>query len=226
MRKKLIVYCDDQKRFRDAFYERHHTYYDIVLVDDTRELPRKLEQLKKPDLVLLDLYHPREDDTEYAEKAAQAEVSLSKLDAQIEETRQAVLNAWEPSGLETLKLLREKFPPHKLPIAIFTQKGLLLLGDSELREAELCGADWLLKKALSARTEQIAIDRIIMRSPDRISNRTAKKYRYALGISLLTIILLVVGLLLRGNRFSEIVVAAVIAIASILGKVLTPREDD
>jgi CheY-like chemotaxis protein len=217
MEKKVIVYCDDQKRFIDEFIQRHGSYFDILPVADTRDLLKSIEQLKKPpSLVLLDLYHPREDDANYAEKATLAEESLAKLDAQIEETNKAVLNAWEPTGLEILKLIRQKYPQEKLPIAIYTQKGLMLLGDNEMREAELNGADWLIKKKLSARTEEIAINRIIMRTPERITNKSVKNYRWGLAFSWLLIGLLASRLIFNTNQFTDISVAAVIGILTAL----------
>jgi len=217
MEKNVIVYCDDQKRFRDEFIQRHGAYFDILPVEDTRELLKSIDQLKKPpDLILLDLYYPRGDDAESAAKIILAEESLAKLDVQIEETNKAVLNAWEPAGLEILKLIRQKYPPEKLPVAIYTQKGLMLIGDNEMREAELNGADWLVKKKLSARTEQIAINRIIMRTPEHLSNRSVKNYRWTLAFSWLVIGLLVAHLFLNSNQFSDILIAALVGVITAL----------
>jgi CheY-like chemotaxis protein len=217
MEKKLIVYCDDQQRFLDSFISKHNSHYEIVTLTDTRNLLKTIEQLKKlPDLVLIDLYHPREDQEDCNEKALQAEISLAKLDDQIEETNKAVLNAWEPFGLEVLKLIRLKYSQDQLPVAMYTQKGLILLGDDELRQAELSGADWLIKKKLSARTEQIFMDRIMMRKQTHVPNQISKKYRWFLAFSWLLIGLLAARLFFTSNQFSDIAVAIMVGVVMAL----------
>ena len=215
MKMKTIVYCDDQARFREQFLERHRDHYDIILVNDTRDLLVTLDKLKiLPDLVLLDLFHPREDDPEFEERVARAEASLADLDRQIEETGRIVHEAWEPSGLDILKLIRQKYSVRKLPVVIYTQKGLVLLGDNELREAEENGADWLLKKKLSARTEQVAIDRIIMRTPDRVAANTERNYRWLLAFSWLVIGLLISWLIFEPTQFNDITIGLIVAVVT------------
>ena len=217
MNKKVIVYCDDQQRFRDQFVQRHGARFDIITLADPADLFRTVERLKKlPDLILLDLYHPREDSSNQEEKVALAEKSLTKLDTQIAETNAAVLDAWEPEGLDVLKLMREKYPKNEQPIVIYSQKGLMLLSDEQLLEAELNGADWLIKKKLSARTEQVAIDRIIMRTPSRISNRISRTYRWLLAFSWAVIGLLAARLFFGSNQFITIMIAVIIAIVTAL----------
>jgi CheY-like chemotaxis protein len=232
MDRKVIVYCDDQQRFRDQFEQRHGSRFDIILLIDPANLLKTVERLKKlPDLVLLDLYHPRDDSSNLEEKVALAEKSLAKLDVQIAETNKAVLDAWEPEGLEVLKLIREKYSKNELPVVIYSQKGLMLLSDEELLEAELNGADWLIKKKLSARTEQVALDRIIMRTPSKISNKVTRTYRWLLAFSWAMIGLLSARLLFGSNQFTAIVIAVVIAIVTalisyLLSPVLTKLTDN
>lgn len=162
MKKTTVVYCDDQKRFIDEFTARHGQRYDIIPVDDSCQLLGTLSDMKRlPDIVLLDLYHPREDVSDYEERRLAAEVELEKLDQQVDKTREAVLNAWEPRGLDILKQLRGKYASDELPIVMYTQRGLVLLSDDQFRLVEENSGHWLLKKALSAHTEEIRIERII-----------------------------------------------------------------
>jgi hypothetical protein len=162
MKKSLVVICDDQARFIEEFKQRHGGYYEIVAVDDTRKLPEELEKMKYlPDILLLDLYHPRDNNSDFEQRRLAAEDRLTALDEEIEKTKEAVNRTWEPFGIEMLKVLREKYLPEQLPIAIYTQKGILLLEDKELQEVETLNAHWLLKKRLTARTEEVRIDRII-----------------------------------------------------------------
>jgi len=89
-----------------------------------------------------------------------------------------------------------------------------LLGDNELREAEENGADWLLKKKLSARTEQVAIDRIIMRTPDRVAANTERNYRWLLAFSWLVIGLLISWLIFEPTQFNDIAIGLIVAVVT------------
>lgn len=225
MRKKLVVYCDDQKRFLDEFIKRHEKFYEIHPLGDTRELLPTIEGLKElPDLVLLDLYHPKGQDDSFEEKKAEAENSLAKLDAQIAQTNKAVLEAWEPRGIEVLKQLREKYSENRLPVVIYTQKGLLLLEDNQLREIEQNGGSWLLKSKMTAETEEIWIDRIIKRAlPYKQLAYTQKGYRYILVGSWLLIGLLGSRLFFSSTHFADIAKTAVITlITALLSYLLSP----
>lgn len=219
--KKQIIYCEDQQRFRDEFINRHKAYYDIVTVDDTRDLLKTIEQFKKlPDLVLIDLYHPRENDESYEQKRLLAEESLAKLDKQIEETNQFVLRAWEPGGLEVLRLIREKYPPDKLRIAFYTQKGLVLLSDSELREAKQLGVDWLIKKKLSPRTEKVWMDQMMMTTVAPNTANSIKLYKWGLAVSWLITGLLLSRLFFSADTFSDIASTVVIGLLSAIAAFL------
>jgi CheY-like chemotaxis protein len=227
MGKRLVVICDDQQRFIEQFCERHRQHYDIIIVNDTRELPKVIERLRHfPDLVLLDLYHPKDVGPDFEGRRLEAEASLSELDRQIEETNQAVLGAWEPRGLEVLKLLRQKYSPEQLPIVVYTQKGLLLLDDSQLREAEQYSAHWLLKKKLSARTEEIRIDRIIMADlerPRRAVKRATRVYRWSLVVSWLIIGVLASRMIFNTTQFKDVIANIIGAlIGAIVALLATP----
>jgi CheY-like chemotaxis protein len=219
--KKQIVYCDDQQRFRDEFTSRHKEYYDIVTVEDTRDLLKKIDQFKKlPDLVLIDLYHPRDDDITYEQKRLLAEESLAKLDKQIDETNQFVLNAWEPGGLEVLRLIRQKYSLEKLRIAFYTQKGLVLLSDAELREAKQLGVDWLIKKKLSPRTEKVWMDQMMMTTLTPSAINSIKLYKWGLAVSWLITGLLLSRLFFSADTFADIASTVLIGILSAIASFL------
>lgn len=226
MRKFVVVFCDDQERFRNEFTERHSDYYDVICIDNTDNLLKTIDSLKKlPDIVLLDLYHPKDDEEDFEQRRLTAEEELAILDEQIEKTNEAVLAVWEPHGIEILKSIRLKYPPHKLPVAIYTQKGLILLADNQLREVEQLGAHWLLKKKLSAKTEKTRIDRIIIRDKqlEILPNTYTKWYRIALAISWLIVGLLASRLFLDSNQFKDIALSVVIAVlTALITFLLTP----
>ena len=162
MSKKLVVICDDQKRFIDTFITNHREHYTIHPVGKVANLIDALKQMETlPDILLLDLYYPRDSNPDFEQRRLAAEQALRALDEQIATTKKAVDDTWEPFGVEMLKLLRESYTPEELPIAIYTQKGLLLLEDHQLLDVERHNGHWLLKKKLTPTTEKCRIDRII-----------------------------------------------------------------
>ncbi len=161
MDQKRVMICDDQERFIEEFSEYHDKHYDIHKVEDIGDLIKRIKDLKKiPDLLLLDLYHPKDGKKVPEGIEKKAEDSLKDLDVQIEKTNKAVLNAWEPLGLDILINLRMEFSPKELPIVIYTQKGLSLLSDSQISIVDEQNAHWLLKKR-GSRYTKFRIDRII-----------------------------------------------------------------
>lgn len=161
-----VLYCDDQARFREAFVKRHQQNFEVEPVESIAQLRSRLRNAQLlPDVVLLDLYHPRETaDFEAARNTA--EQKLAELTMKIDEVRQAVDEAWSPTGLSVLEEIRRHYPPEKLPIMIYTQRGLFLLDDDQMRRVEELDADWLLKDTdrLSDRTEATRISRVLYRS--------------------------------------------------------------
>ncbi len=212
MSKFVVMLCDDQARFRDEFIRRHQAHYDIIVVEDSANVIDKINQLKNlPDILLLDLYHPKDDNDDFEQRRMRAEDELTKLDQQIEITNQAVLDTWEPHGIDVLRALRQQYPMHKLPVAIYTQKGMILLNDDQLRAVEQFDGHWLLKKKLSARTEKTRIDRLITYDKGLIKETkpTTKLYRIALTVSWLLISLLVSKIIFDATGFQNVLLAII-----------------
>lgn len=210
MSKFVVLLCDDQARFRDEFIRKHQAHYDIITVEDSASVIDKINQLKDlPDIVLLDLYHPKDDNSDFERRRLRAEAELSKLDQQIEITNQAVLDTWEPHGIDVLRALRQQYPMHKLPIAMYTQKGMILLSDDQLRAVEQFDGHWLLKKKLSARTEKTRIDRLITydKGLKNINKSNTRLYRITLTLSWLIISLLIAKIIFDATGFQNILVA-------------------
>jgi CheY-like chemotaxis protein len=227
MSNHVVVLCDDQKRFRDEFIGNHQGHYQIISVEDTSTLIETIDNLKElPDIILLDLFHPRDNNPDFEQRRLRAEDELTKLDEQIDRTNDAVLATWEPQGINILRSIRQKYPSNKLPVAIYTQKGMILLDDNQLREVEELDGHWLLKKKLSARTEKIRIDRIIFSDkgvkPTVVSG-IGNRYRIAMAISWLIITLLASKILFDVTQFQNIVIALIAAFFSaIIAFILTP----
>lgn len=210
MPKYTVMLCDDQARFRETFIHSHQNHYEIITVDDSAILLDKINQLKTlPDIVLLDLYHPKDDNPDFEQRRLKAEEELTKLDQQIEIANQAVLATWEPHGLDVLRAIRQQYPAPKLPIAIYTQKGMILLSDEQLRIVEQFDGHWLLKKKLSARTEKTRIDRIIAndKSLHKRSKPDTRLYRISLTVSWLIISLLGSKIIFDPSSFNDVLIA-------------------
>ena len=216
MTRYTIMLCDDQARFRDEFIRNHQAHYNIITLDDSATLIDKIAQLKQlPDIILLDLYHPRDNNPDFEQRRLKAEAELTKLDEQIEATNKAVLDTWEPHGIDVLRAIRQQYPVHKLPVAIYTQKGMILLNDDQLRAVEQFDGHWLLKKKLSARTEKTRIDRLIVY--DKSLNKPKSNnmlYRMVLTISWLIISLFVSKLIFDSTGFQNILI-------TIIGSIIT-----
>jgi hypothetical protein len=167
--KLKVLYCDDNSRSISEFAERHHAHYDVVPsagIDDVHgEIARLDAEHSRPDLLLLDLYHPHgvDDDALTLKAREQAEAMLDQLSTLIDEVRPYVNRAWTPSAIGVLETLRRDFPEHRLPVLIYTRRGLLLLQDQEIRRISEHSADWLLKepKRISVDTERELIDRYV-----------------------------------------------------------------
>jgi hypothetical protein len=165
-----VFYCDDQQRFREQFVDRHQDRFEVETVSDISQVLPALRGREDdlPDLLLLDLYHdvePAKDD-ERRRRAEEANAALDELDEAIRRTKDQVDRAWQPVAIEIAEEIRRHFPPHVLPIMIYTQKGLFFLDDEQIRRIEQAEVEWLLKDSdrFSAATEDLRIRRVVERS--------------------------------------------------------------
>lgn len=151
-----------KERFIEQFRKNHSDYYDIIPVRDVRLVIDRLHEMKSlPDIVLLDLYHPIHEDAGFEDRRKKAEYELTKLNEQIDRTKQAVDATWRPIGLEILADIRKEYAPQHLPVVIYSQRGLFLLEDEQVRSVEEHNGHWLLKNQFGPRTEKMRMDRIM-----------------------------------------------------------------
>lgn len=160
MKRKRVLICDDQDKFLDAFKKNHGENFDILEVKDISKLIERIDE-SKPDLVLLDLYHPKDNKDDFEIRRSNAEFELSNLNVQIQRTRNAVDATWIPLGLDVLNDIRKKYSSRKLPVIIYSQRGLLLLNDNQVRFVEENDGHWMIKNEYSALTEKTRMDRIL-----------------------------------------------------------------
>lgn len=160
MKRLRVLYCDDQQKFITAFKENHGKEMDILEENNISNVLKRIAE-SKPDLVLLDLYHPKDNKTDFEQRKNAANEELENLNKQIEKTKDAVNATWKPLGIEILEDIRKKYNSRKLPVIIYSQRGLFLLDDDQARSVEKNDGHWLIKDEYSALTEKARIDRIL-----------------------------------------------------------------
>jgi CheY-like chemotaxis protein len=166
--KLRVLYCDDNPRFIEEFRKRHNDNFRIEHLTDIGSVYGEISRrndAELPDVLLLDLYHPlaQQNTVEGLAVSERAKQRLDALSAMIREVREDVDRAWSPSAIDVLEELRQDYPEHKLPVMIYTQRGLLMLGDNELRRIGKADAEWLLKDGnrVTGPTEETWIRRYV-----------------------------------------------------------------
>jgi CheY-like chemotaxis protein len=162
-----VWYLDDNHDYLNRFKERHNKHFSTTPFNNVVELLERLRKIKYgdecfPDILLVDLYAP----------LSKFEVNLNLLDEtnkrlkeffQMEKKLKTYVDsAWEPYGVEIVDSVREHYSNEELPIAIYTQRGLVLLEDEFIIELEKLGISWLLKKQFSAETDRLILSKIMM----------------------------------------------------------------
>lgn len=168
LRKRKILFVDDNPIFQDLFIHRHGNVYDVECITDHGDVIPKLQQMKVegkfPDLLLSDLYYPRGRSKKALDLIDIADRKLQEFHDFESNLKKLVRQTYEPIGARVIKEIREIYTQKQLPILIYTQTGLLLLDDEMIQKLEALDAGWLLKDRYSTQTEQIKILGHIKRS--------------------------------------------------------------
>lgn len=171
-----VLIIDDNPAFIEAFETRHSDYYLIHALSSESEVMATLRELERaeefPDLFVVDMYYPRTTPTAAAD-IAYANAQLREF-AAIEERAQAlVARCYEPLGLTVLRKIRRHVGFPELPIIMYSQSGLLTIGDLGFQEIERLDAGWLLKDRYDSRTEEVLVCGEVMRA--RVAARRADR---------------------------------------------------
>ena len=220
--KKYVLYCDDKEKWIKRFKENHESYYHIRGITDIRELLDALKE-KKPDIVLLDLFHPRDRGADFEKRASDGEIEMKNLDIQIEKTKKAVYDAWTPWGIHLLEEIRKKYSARQLPVVIYTEHGMSLLSDEELRKVEELDGHFMKKNYLSDITEKLRLERIMAYAGKNKS--TLKYYRIALIITyaLIAAVLTILFLPIQDQIFETLVSITTGVISGVIVYFITKR---
>ncbi|WP_043534291.1 toll/interleukin-1 receptor domain-containing protein [Actinomyces polynesiensis] len=167
-----LWYYDDERAWLDRFTREHEDRFEIRTFDNASELLSALQMTalgnqELPDVVLMDYYAYRNDLTpEQRERAREAVTVL--LDAE-HRLKGVVDAAWHPAGVDIVETVRDFYPPEKLPIAMHTQQGLILLRDDHIQQLETLGVEWLIKNRFSAETDRLVLAGIAQRAGHTIT---------------------------------------------------------
>jgi len=149
VKKPVIFYIDDKDKWLNGFFMNHHKDFDIERFTKDTDFRKRLADVQgtenQPDIILIDLFHPKENRSQTEQKAAEikGQAAIDRLDATIDEVKQPIYYAWEPYGFNMLQFARKLYP--ETPIAIYTQQGLSVVGDDKLAEVSKLRGEWLLK---------------------------------------------------------------------------------
>lgn len=160
-------YLDDNQDYLNRFNERHNNHFAVNSFNNAVELLEGLRKINPddknfPDILLVDLYAPLSASEVNPVLLEETNQKL-KLFFQMEKKLKGYVDsAWEPYGVEIVNSVREHYSYDDLPIAIYTQRGLVLLEDEFIIELEQLGISWLLKKQFSAETDRLILSKIMM----------------------------------------------------------------
>lgn len=200
LRKHHILYVDDKSEWRDNFQQQHGQEYDVTAVASPREFEQQLERMlaekRLPDLVLIDLYHPRypNDAEQQAKVNAAGEAAIARLEEEGRRAREAILTAWEPYGVTVLEQARQLLDAHgqrDVPLVIYTQQGLTIANNEELKRVSALRGEWLLKNRANAEYESYRINELIALHERRQDNyrRVYRNTSWAIAALLLILLL-------------------------------------
>ena len=164
LHKRKVWYWDDKPDALASFVKRHKDIFDIKCFNDVVEFLDSIRHIKPtspefPDVALVDLYALRSStsiDKGEIEEACKKMELLLQLERNLKDY---VDDAWESSGVEVVRWVRESYSFEELPISLYTQRGLVLLEDDLIMELEMFGTSWLLKNQFSPETERIMLNR-------------------------------------------------------------------
>jgi hypothetical protein len=160
MKPNEILICDDQDIYIKNFIENHKDAFKITSEADIHKVFTRINE-KKPDVLLIDLYHPKDNLPDFEVRKSIANEELKNLDKQILITKKAVDNVWVPLGIDILEQVRAKFDAEDLPVIIYTQRGFILVEDEQIRRVERFKGFWMQKKVNQASTEKVILNRIL-----------------------------------------------------------------
>jgi len=172
--KPRVLIIDDNPSFIKSFIERQSDAYSIQSITSEDEVMPTLSRLDAsgdfPDLFLVDMYYPKGglNSDHFIEVANQKLKEFAELETK---AKREVQECFEPVGLSILRELRRNFSQATLPALVYTQSGLMTVGDEVFREIARLGGGWLLKDRYDARTEEVMICGELLRARSMMATK-------------------------------------------------------
>jgi CheY-like chemotaxis protein len=225
-----VYICDDEEEMIRRFRRKHDVDLDIKAFTTIKELQDAANE-QEPDLILLDLFWGRDDVDPELTKAADAK--LYDFQRQIPAVRDAIYQAYSPTGIEGLKYLRKELPT--TPIMIHSKTGQLLLSEQDITNAVDLEVGWLPKNQenVMPNTEILAIRQFIKskkRTNDRINHSpqpSSFDWKWAAISGLLLVIALLLlphALAVGGEAWTKIASTGTVLVAFLTSVVSLGRE--
>lgn len=169
--RERVWYFDDRPDWLDHFRNRHAAAFDIRTFSNPTEFMRALgstaqDPEARPDVLLIDMYTPSSASADVA-LVQETESRLEGLLRLERELKGHVDAAWRPYGADVVGTTRDFFSASQLPVAIYTQRGLVLLDDDVIRDLERLNVRWILKKQFDVPTERMMLERVILEGASR-----------------------------------------------------------
>lgn len=167
-----VLFCDDEEFQREKFLQTHNgSAFHITTEANIDILPTKLSTMESlPDLLVLDLFHPRP-----SVNPVQAKHLNDECNKTVEEIKKLLIKArgqidplFAPRAIDMVREIRKYDRFKKLPILLYTRYGIVTVNDDEMREAISVGANWMLK-GRAAEVEQRIMSAAILESQKRLS---------------------------------------------------------
>lgn len=209
------------------FRRKHEADLDIKAFTTIKEL-QDAANAQEPDLILLDLFWGRDDVDPELTRAADAK--LHDFQRQIPSVRDAIYQAYSPTGIEGLKYLRKELPT--TPIMIHSKTGQLLLSEQDITNAVDLEVGWLPKNQenVMPNTEILAIEQYIKSKKRAIEARSSQgtfdwKWAAISGLSLVVALLLLpYALAVGGEAWTKIATTGTALVAFLTSVVSLGRE--
>lgn len=149
-KRKTILICEDMRDFREAFVNNHKDEYNVIALDKLEYVQPVLAYCEKhrsfPDLLVLDLHWPRDEDHSAIGSARQTvKQAIEKHKKQVVELRNIVFQHLEPCAIGELVRIRKLYQSSRLPILMYTRAGALTLDDPDVEVIYGNDADFLPK---------------------------------------------------------------------------------
>ena len=151
---KEIWLLDDEPKRHKVFAENHAGYYRLTSFYTPEELLAALDQGRRPDLLLIDVYYLRPG----VKGKDSMQTEWSKLTDGLVKFRAKYENSYYPLGIEVAKKLSSR---HKFPFLMYSAKAPLFLQGEELSRFALLGEGFIFKGMEDATGERARIDSAI-----------------------------------------------------------------